>query len=90
MNSYSYLKVVNLHKNPDVRFLLGKKKGMLLLSGLYSLLSQSSELAGPLARYLLCPDTDTEDQLSFNVMLVLYVFLSSLPSLIYFLTSVGI
>lgn len=63
---------------------------MLLPLGLYSLLSQSGELAGPLAGYLLFPDTDTEDQLPFNIMLVLYVFLYSRASLSYFLASVGI
>ena len=55
-----------------MRFLLEKKeRGMLQPLDLYSVLSQSSELAGPLAEYLLLPDTNTEDQLPFNIILVL-------------------
>ena len=48
-----------------------EEREMLQLLGFYSVLSQSGELAGPLAEYLLFPDTNTEDQLPFHILLVL-------------------
>ena len=55
-----------------MRFLLEKEeREMLQPLGFYSVLSQSGELAGSLAEYLLFPDINTEDQLPFNIILVL-------------------
>ena len=48
-----------------------EEREMLQPLGFYSVLSQSGELAGSLAEYLLFPDINTEDQLPFNIILVL-------------------